>query len=305
MMRARQEHGFTLIEMLVAMSMALVVFAATITMLSVFQRNSRNDQMRNETQDAARTAVDRLARQLRNVIAPNTKYNGALEQAEPYSLTFQTIDSGAVASGENAANAMRVRYCLNESTPNNEVLWMQVERWETAGAPPLPSATACPDPSTADWESSSRVVEHVTNNSDVHSGVHDRPLFTYGGATKIAQITSVEPEIFLALNPGGLPGETRLTTAVFLRNENRQPTASFTTTQLGSHPGVQLNASGSRDPDGLALTYRWWEDATELSTTAQEAVVEGLAGSTHTFKLEVADAGGLTNTFSETVTINK
>jgi prepilin-type N-terminal cleavage/methylation domain-containing protein len=303
MMSWREEHGFTLVEMLVTTALAAIVFGATLTILDVFQSNNRRDQLRNETQDSARSAVDRIARQLRNVIAPSAGYNGALEQAGPYSITFQTVDTAQVAGGKNAANAMRVRYCLNDSNPTNEILWIQIKRgWTTAAAPELPSATACPDLAGGDWSSSTQLVQHVTN--DV--GGQNRPLFVYGptGATEVPQIISVEPDIFIDLNPGQRPGETQLTSGVYLRNENRQPTAAFTTTQLGGNHQVQLNASASRDPDGLALTYRWWQDATELSTTAQQTQTEVLKeGSSHTFKLQVTDAGGLTNTTSQVVIV--
>lgn len=302
MMRsARQEHGFTLIEMLVTMVLAAVVFGATLTVLEVFQSNNRRDQLRNETQDNARNAMDRLSRQLRNVIAPTAGSYGALEQASPYSLAFQTIDSSQVAGGQNATNAMRVRYCLNDTSPNNEILWLQVKRWTSEAAPALPSSTACPDLSGSDWDTSSRLVQNVTNES----GGQNRPLFTYGppSATEVAQIISVEPNIFIDLNPGQKPGETQLTSGVSMRNESRQPIVSFTVTREGLHQEF-LNASESHDPDGLALTYQWWDNGTELSTTSQQFKTgELVAGSSHTFKLQVTTPGGLTNSTSKTVIV--
>lgn len=301
-MRAREEHGFTLIEMLVATAIAMLVFGATITLLGVFQTSSRHDQLRNETQDQARNAMDRLARQLRSVVAPSAGYYGALEQAGPYSLAFQTIDPNQVAGGSNTTNAMRVRYCLNDASPSNEVLWQQVKRWTNAAAPELPSATACPDLAGSDWDSSTRLAQHITNEN---GGQTNRALFVYGPphATEVSQIISVEPSLFIDVNPGHAPGETQLTSAVSLRNENRQPIAAFTATQI-NNGFVLLNASESRDPDGLALTYQWWEDSTELTTTAQQYETPKLEkGSTHTFKLQVTDAGGLSNSISKTVVI--
>src|SRR5579872_4859089 len=59
MMRARDEDGFTLVELLVAMAITAIVFGATLTVLDVFQSNNRFDQLRNENQDNARTAIDR------------------------------------------------------------------------------------------------------------------------------------------------------------------------------------------------------------------------------------------------------
>jgi len=287
--------------MLVTMVMAAVVFGATLTILDVFQSNNRRDQLRNETQDNARNAMDRLARQVRNVIAPTVGAYGALEQAGPYSLTFQTIDSNQVAGGLNATNAMRVRYCLNDLSPNNEVLWQQVKRWTEATAPALPTSTACPDLSASHWESSTQLVQNVTNES----GGQNRPLFVYGppSATEVAQIISVEPSIFIDLNPGQKPGEAQLTSGVSMRNESRQPIVTFTVTPEGRHQEF-LNASESRDPDGLALTYQWWDNGTELSTTSQQFETGELtAGSSHTFKLQITTPGGLSNSTSKTVIV--
>jgi prepilin-type N-terminal cleavage/methylation domain-containing protein len=302
MMRAREEGGFTLIELLVTMALALVVFGATLTMLDVFQSNNRRDQLRNETQDNARNTADSLTRQLRNVVAPTATYFGALEKAEPYSVTFQTVDAPRTPPAENPANAMRVRYCLNDSEPTNEILWKQEMRWITPTGPKLPSATACPDLLAGDWESSTQVVQHVTNEI----GGQNRPTFVYGpvGASEVAQIVSMETNLYVDLNPGQKPGESQLTGGVSLRNANRQPTAAFTATQQGAFHHVFLNASESRDADGLALTYKWWDNLTELSTTAQQYETgELVAGSEHTFKLTVTNPGGLENTTEKKVIV--
>ena len=296
MSQARSQHGFTLIELVVTMALGVVVFGATLSVLDLFQNDHRIDQVRNETQDSARTAIDRLARELRNVSAPSVKEAGALEQAKRYSLTFQTINSTPASKGElegNVTNAMRVRYCLNNSDPDNEILWRETMRWKTETAPPLPTATACPDLNASDWEKTEQLVQHITNRV----GGQTRPLYVYGpaGATLPSQITSVEPTIYIDPNPGTQPGETQITSAIYLRNQNRTPIASFTATQVGKHH-VYLNASESVDPNGLALSYQWWDNGSQLSTTAQQYETPELKeGSTHTFKLEVKNPGGLSS----------
>jgi prepilin-type N-terminal cleavage/methylation domain-containing protein len=305
---ARQE-GFTLIEVLVSMALAMVVFGATLTALDTFQANNRVDVLRNETQDNARSAIDRFARDLRNVAAPRSvpELPGALEQAEEYSIVFQTIDSTAPGAGsENPSNAMRVRYCLNNASQSNEVLWRQVRRWTEKETPAIPSAATCPDLTPKDWDSSTKLVDHITNRV-----VPNRPLFVYGptGWKELAQIATVAPNVYLNVNPGQRrPGESQLTSTINLRNANRQPIATFTVTEKNGH--VLLNASESVDPDGLALSYQWSEGVTEASatvipSTAQqyETPLPLVSGKTYTFWLKVTDPGGLTNSTKRTVTI--
>jgi type II secretory pathway pseudopilin PulG len=301
---ARAQHGFTVVELLVAMSLAVGLFGVTLGVLDVFQRDNHFNLLRNETQDNARTAIDRLARELRNVSAPSVKEAGALEQAGRYALTFQTINSTPAGKGEiegNVTNAMRVRYCLDDSNPSDEVLWREIEHWKTELAPALPTSNACPDLNAADWEHTEQIVTNITNRI----GGQPRALFVYGpdGASLTSQITSVEPSVYTDLNPGAEPGERLVTTTIYLRNQNRSPLASFAVTEVGKHH-VYLNASESVDPNGLALSYRWWDNGTLLSGSSQQYETAELAeGSTHTFKLEVKNPGGLASTAEQVFSV--
>jgi type II secretory pathway pseudopilin PulG len=298
MTSARSASGFTLIETLVSMAMAIVVFGATLSVLDVFQRGNRFDNLRNEAQDSTRTAIDALARELRNGAAPSSLTPGALEKSDKYSIVFQTIEptTNPFPSGDlNKTNAIRVRYCLNRSQPSNEVLWKQTAKWETEKAPELPTVTTCPDPNAADYQTSVQVAQHIVNTN---GGRTTAPLFTYVPAswTTVGQITAVEPNIYLDVNPGQRPGETQLTSSIDLRNENRPPAASFTATELGTYK-VQLNASQSTDPDGLALKYTWFNNSTRIPSTSPETEVGPFTpGSTQTFTLEVTTPSGLTAT---------
>jgi prepilin-type N-terminal cleavage/methylation domain-containing protein len=294
MRRLRDERGFTLIEMLVTAMISIIVFGATLSTLDVFQNVNRYHQLRNENQDYARNALDAIARELRSVNAPNVKYFGALEEAGAYSVMFQTVDATNGAKGKNTTGAMRVRYCLDDSTSTNEILWKQVKRWE-AETSEAPTPTTCPDASSKDFENSTRLVSNVTNRI----GGQNRPVFVYS-ASSVPQILSLESTLFVDVNPGHKPGETQLTTGVSLRNANRQPVALLKANKVKGEY-VQLNASESYDPGGLALTYKWFEGAKELSSTAQEWETGKLAKGNHTFKLEVTNPGGLTATAEQTV----
>lgn len=302
MMGVRDERGFTLIELLVAMAITTVVFGSTLSVLDVFQNNNRFDQLRNENQDTARTALDHLSRQLRNIVARTTSTGavpGALEQAEEYAVTFQTIDTTKAKSGSNAVNAMRVRYCLDDSNPENEILWEEIRRWETAEAPNVPSSTSCPDRTSGDWNTLTQVVQYVTNRN----GGKTRKLFIYS-AQETPEILSVNADLFININPTQTrPGDSELTSGVSLRNANRRPVAEFTVTEEGNYQ-VRLNASASYDPDGLSLTYRWWDNGEELLTTSQQYVTPARSfKSKHIFKLEVTNPGGLTAYAEKELTI--
>jgi prepilin-type N-terminal cleavage/methylation domain-containing protein len=301
------ERGFTLIELLVTMVIATVVLGAVLSVLEVFQSNARSTQLRNENQDTTRTTLDRLSRQLRNVVARTTSLGtvpGALEQAEEYAITFETVDTTKSSSGENKLNAMRVRYCLDNSSPEDEVLWEEVKRWETKEAPEVPSSEACPDKTSGDWDKLAQVVQNITNRI----GGQKRALFTYS-AKETPEILAVNVDMFVNINPKQTrPGESELTSGVSLRNANRRPIAEFTAT-LGNTSKVneryvRLNASASYDPDGLSLTYKWWDNGVELPTSSQQYVTTALAtGTTQKFKLEVTNPGGLSASVEKSVAI--
>ncbi len=302
--RLRDEQGFTLIELLVTMAITTIVFGTTLSVLDVFQSNNRFDQLRNENQDMARTTLDRLSRQLRNVIARTTSSGavpGALEQAEKSAVTFQTVDTTKSATTENKYDAMRVRYCLDYSNYENEVLWEEVKRWPIKEEPP--TSTACPDRTSGDWDTMTQVVDHIVNLNGGHTGEKERALFTYS-ATETPQILSVNADMFVDITPKeARPGETELTSGVSLRNANRRPIAEFTATEEGSYK-VRLNASASYDPDGLSLTYKWWDNGAELLTTSQQYVTPELKlGSKNLFELEVRNPGGLSATAKKELTI--
>lgn len=303
MRRVRDERGFTLIELLVTMAITTVVFGTTLSVLDVFQSNTRFDQFRNENQDTARTTLDRLSRQLRNIVARTTSSGavpGALEQAEDYAVTFQTIDTTKAKSGANAVNAMRVRYCLNNDNPENEILWEEVKRWETAEAPNLPASTSCPDHTTGDWDTLTQVVQHITNLNGGHTNRH---LFVYS-AQETPEILSVNADLFINVNPQQTrPGDSELTSGVSLRNANRNPIAAFIATQEGNYQ-VRLNASASYDPDGLTLKYKWWDNGAELLTTSQQYITPAQTfKSKHLFKLEITNPGGLSAHVEKELTI--
>lgn len=268
MTRLRHESGVTLIELLVSMSLSLFILGATLTAFESLQDEHRTTAEHNDAADVARTSIDRLARDLRNLASPTALRNArenrprAVELAEADDLVFRIVDETAPPAGtQNAANVMRVRYCLDTSNTGNQVLWSMTQRWTTATPPPtFPDTSACPG---GGWAEQRRLSTNLVN---VRPGV-SRPVFTYD-STQVEQIARVRAELFVDPTPTRRPTEARLATGVILRNQNRFPEAVFTQTIVRSELApdgtrltvINLDASASTDNEGQPLRYCWFVD---------------------------------------------
>lgn len=321
MMRAGDEHGFTLVELLTAMALALIVMGVVVGILTVFLNDTRYDQLRDSAQDDARMLVDRMTRELRSAAAQNTGSYGLLERANPYDIEFETVNPGTVYGGSNAYNQYRIRYCLD----SNQTVWRQTQTWTGSTPPTPPTSTACPDPSNQ-WAQKSGGQPCCVELQDVTNeigGDTTRPLFSYGppGYSSLQEIQEVQVNVVTDLNPGHLPGPSpQLTSGIFLRNENSPPTANFTPTKSSAGSGtwdVTLDGTASSDPNGQTLSYQWYANSGStgcvdtttgpssglLSTATTETSTAGpySAGTTETFSLVVTDTQGLTNCTSQTL----
>jgi prepilin-type N-terminal cleavage/methylation domain-containing protein len=299
----RSQSGFTFVEVLLAMSLMLIVFAATLAVFTVMERGASTNQKLNENQQQARVATDVLAKRLRNLASPSDS-NVALDQqplerANAQDLVFRTVRSDGTPTVGNPQNLERYRYCLG----TDKRLYEQRQTW-TGTIPATPAATACPG---GGWTSTRTVVENVTNGT--------RPVFAYQGSPTpgtYSELTSVAPAdfptaialrstLFVDPDEARRPGEATLTTRVFLRNQNRPPTASFTAVASGRK--ITMNASMSDDPEGNSLTYEWLRNGTGMIDPVTSAPYGYLANSTfsfnatagvHVLSVRVKDVGGLT-----------
>lgn len=317
------QHGFSLIELLVAMSMMIVILGATLTVLEVFTRQAQGSTQRNDAQDRARLGIDLIVRQLRNISSPIASPK-LVERAAPNDLVFQTVGPGPV--GANASGAQRVRYCIPQDTAagsaNNEVLYSQTQTWTTAQPPASPwTADAsvsipCPDNSAATLaQSVSRgtiVVPSVTNRYQMRT---DRPAFSCNNVdcstlSDLSTILSVQVDLFVNPTPQ-IPGaQTELRSAAYLRNQLRSPVASFSTTPAGSG-GVLLNGGTSYSPDGEDLSYTWactspspCSGASTLAGSGTGLVYWNPGPGTYTVTLLTTDTTGLSDTATGVVTVS-
>ena len=302
--RLCDERGVTLVELLIGMVITLVIFGATLTVVTAVSRNAQRTHEHNEAQDVARTYMDRLARELRNLASPSIfteDYQAqpyAVDSAGPYDLVFRMVDEVRPGGSLNQANVKRVRYCLDATDPSRGRLYQQEQAWADRASndpPPLPSLAACPG---TGWTRSVLVSEHIVNRI----GGQNRPMFAFN-STDVQRISQIHADLYVDPTPGRAPVETRLGSGVTLRNQNRVPVARLAVDQAGSQ--LVLNGSASEDPEGMPLTYHWYMDpptplpncdATPKPTSCvgQGVVVNApLTAGSHRIVLVVKDPAGL------------
>lgn len=243
----REESGFTLIELLLVSVLMIVVMGATLAALTSVERTSATTERQNENQEQVRRSLDRLSRELRNLASPTDELPKAIGRATASDVIFQSVARTKPAGSTNPRNTQRVRYCLEASAKR---LWRQEQRWTGPTAPAMPAATECPaTPAPGGWEGKSVAAENVVNGT--------RPAFAYN-ATDPEAITEIRASLWVDASPGRAPGEVELETSVFLRNQNRAPTARFTAAVSGL--SIVLNGSQSSDPEQKALEYYWYQE---------------------------------------------
>jgi hypothetical protein len=97
--------------------------------------------------------------------------------------------------------------------------------------------------------------------------------------------------LFLNDDPLATDREVALQTGVFLRNQNRSPTAGFTAAPAGIRH-VLLNGSPSSDPEGDPLDFYWFVNNVQVG---RGLIYDYAApsGGAYQFRLEVRDPSGM------------
>lgn len=316
MTTARGQQGFTIVEVLVGIVLVIVVFSATLAALDAFSNQTQGSTKRNDAQDQARVAIDRVVRQLRNIASPISSPK-LLERAAPYDVVFQTVGT---PNGSNLTGAQRVMYCIPQDTPSgspsNEVVYSETQTWSTTTPPSDPWSSdptvtiQCPDSSPPPGTGAPIVVASgVTNRYQQRT---DRPALTYNNGSApsdLSKIFTVQVDLFVNPTPNLAAAETELRSAAFLRNQPRAPIASFTYTPTGGG-GVLLNGAPSYSPDGQNLAYAWactapspCSGSAALASSASGLVSWKPGAGTYTVTLTVTDQTGLTATSTQQMTI--
>ena len=305
--RLRDDRGATLVEVLMAGVIMLLVLAASLLLFDAAADNHRSVEKHNEAQQTARTQTDRLARELRNLASPMCATVGApaltscaaqplaVDLAEPYDFVFRVVDDERPDGSANATNVKRVRYCLDSADPADGRLYVQQQTWTSADPPPVPATDACPGPA---WSGDEMVAGEIVNRLSAAP----RPLFIFDSADT-SRISHVRTDLYIDPEPDRRPAETRLTSGVFLRNQNRIPSADFTATANPANNQVILNGSLSEDPESMPLEYWWYMDGSATSIGQGVVLNHVPADGTHVYRLVVKDAAGLRSELTREVTV--
>jgi type II secretory pathway pseudopilin PulG len=258
MIRAREESGFTLVELLLVCTLMLVVLGATLTTFDSFQKNTDVNARQNDAQQEARRSIDYLARELRNLASPVEGDPKSVKRAEDDDLIVQSVAPIREAGSLNERNTQFVRFCYNATT--SRVIRQRLT-WTDDVAPDYPSGSACP---STGWEFTD-FAANVVNAS--------RPVFTYTwDGVDLTTITEVHSSLWVDVNPGNPPAETTLATTVFLRNQNREPIALFSAAPTADGK-ILLNGSESSDPEERSLRYFWYDPAVSTTVPRGEGIV--------------------------------
>jgi prepilin-type N-terminal cleavage/methylation domain-containing protein len=276
-MSLRDEKGFTIPELLIAMILFAIILLATLGVFDRYYFNSSVTTKQSDSVEEARTTVDQVTRQLRNLANPIVAGVSTINTAEPYNLIFQTNDP----------TKTWVRYCEAPGSGSNARGTLYYATSASVTLTAAQTAASCPTPAqTGGWASVKVLASDVTNQTNGQ----DRPMFNYtcvtgapagcpAGSADYSKIVFSRATLYIDVNPGKAPGERLVTSGVYLRNQNEAPVASFAET--GGTQGtrtVTLNASASYDPEGRTLHYYWYKGSGTRPTALGDPCLPAVSG---------------------------
>jgi prepilin-type N-terminal cleavage/methylation domain-containing protein len=177
------QAGFTLVELLVAMTLTLLIASAALGAFEAFDRGVASNSRLTEAQDTARRELGVMVHTLREAGTPAGS-NGvlpiAVTRTDDTDIVFRSRAwPGAADTGSSADHLQR--YCLNPAT---KILWFDAKHADTIGD--TNPGTECP--SNADgWTHHREIARNVVNTAT--SG---KKLFAYtsrGGQVRSVQIS--------------------------------------------------------------------------------------------------------------------
>lgn len=109
----RREHGFSLVELLVAMTIGTIVMLGALTVLDRGFQLQKESQDRTDAAQKGRLAMDRIVRALRSEV-PICPAKSALSSADANSLTFTVDYSGGTTPERRTITYDSVNKTLTE-----------------------------------------------------------------------------------------------------------------------------------------------------------------------------------------------
>jgi len=172
-----REDGFTIVELLVSMTISLVLVFAALAGLDTFNSGAANSTRLIIGEDAARTNVNRIVGLLRNAGVPSPLAGGAqpatIVSAAANDLVFRS-SAWPGESGVGVAGTHVIRMCLDTAT---RTFWRDGLHYGTAG-PTTPGA-ACPSVATG-W-THAPIATNVVNSAA-------QPVFRYGTGSPVRTV---------------------------------------------------------------------------------------------------------------------
>lgn len=287
--RLRDERGFTLTELLVAITIATVILGAAVAGFINYLNVSATSENATDAQDTARNALDQMAIQLRSATSNAATGNQPIEAASDFNLVWLAPFPNT-STTNNPYGLRHVRYCL-DSSGSNEKLWVQTAPFSTTSNRNWPSTTACPSNA---WPTQLEVASNFVN------AAQGTPLFATPTDSQ-GNVTDVRVNALVDTDPFNPPAATSIRSSVTLRNLNHAPIASLSCA-AGLTGHALCDASSSNDPDNQTLQFAWKVDGSNVGETSYRLDQSGLAsGSSHTFTVTVTDSGGLSSSASQTL----
>ncbi len=185
----RDESGFTLAEMLVAMTIGLIVMFAILTTLDNFSHNAARQTRVTDANDQVRKAMDRIVSDLRQA--------ASVDVADADDLVY-TVRESATATRQE-------RFCLDD----DKHLW-RTSATSVGAVTAIANGAPCPMPSVGGVK-----VTPLASANDTATN----PLFRYDSATP-ANVRSVGVTFALNAGNGGRSDISTLRAGTFVRAES-------------------------------------------------------------------------------------
>lgn len=179
----RSEGGFTLVELLTAITISTIVLLATLRILDGFSSDSSRQTRVIDANDQARTTMGRIVRDLRHA--------STVTRATRNDLVYTVKDSTTATRHE--------RVCLDGAGG----------LWGARSATSSDPGPSCPTAATG-W-SGGKIATRASTNSET------KPIFSYD-RTDAAGVRSIGITFSLDATSGGRPGGSTLRASAFLRS---------------------------------------------------------------------------------------